>query len=150
MTLLAEGRDRTRTAVFVQDNLRRLGVRVEVQTVQGGMVQQLLRGRDFQAALAILPNSPEHHWNRFGPNSPISYANPEFIALLDSARAAADPEEIDRLYRRLGAIFREDMPVTFLHPRVTFFAAHRRVRGLVSPFQANPVWGAERLWIEEP
>lgn len=149
-TLMAEGSDRVRTAVFVQDNLRRIGVRVDVQTVQGGMVQQLLRDRGFQAALAIMPNSPGHHWSRFGADSPIGYANPELVALLDSARASADPEEIDALYRRLGAIFREDVPVTFLHPRVTYYAAHRRVRGLVSPFQAIPLWGAERLWIEEP
>lgn len=149
-TLYAAGPDRIRSAIFIQDNLRRVGVQVEVLPVLPEIVQQRFRDRSYQALIAILPNSPGHHRQRFHPDSPVGWVNARFKALMDSVQATADPEEVDRLYGMIGEVFREDLPVTFLHPRVTYYAAHRRVRGLESPFRAIPLWGAERLWIEEP
>ena len=60
-----------------------------------------------------------------------------------------DPEEDDRIHRELMAIFQEDVPVTFLFPGVGSVVAHRRVRGLSSPYRADPVECMDELWLED-
>ena len=56
---------------------------------------------------------------------------------------------MDRIYHRLAVILKEDQPVTFLMPRFITFIAHRRLRGLSSPFHSVPARHMEELWIEE-
>ncbi|MFQ5739637.1 MAG: hypothetical protein ACE5JX_11555 [Acidobacteriota bacterium] len=58
----------------------------------------------------------------------------------------ADPDAADHIYRRLSEIFHKDMPVTFLFPAVGSHVAHRRIQGLSSPWQGNPVEHMEDLW----
>lgn len=85
-----------------------------------------------------------------GEDSPLGYANPRIVALLRAASATADPDETDRIYRELMPVLRADVPVTFLFPVVHTVVAHRRVRGLRSPFQADPFMRMEHLWLEKP
>ncbi len=149
-TLLSESQnDRARTAVFVQEQLRRVGVAAEIKQFDAGIARQRVLASDFQAALGLIPNSPGHHLTFFGKKSPLGYGNPRVPVLLDSATATVEPDELDRLYTDLARIFLADVPVTYLYPRVRFFAAHRRVRGMESPFRVNPLWGAERVWIDD-
>ena len=63
--------------------------------------------------------------------------------------AANDPNEQDRLYRELTLVYREDLPVTRLIPRPRIHFAHRRLRGMGTPFHADPDRYMEDLWIEE-
>ena len=58
-------------------------------------------------------------------------------------------DEQDRIYGELTEIFHADVPVTFLYPNVENWVVLRRIRGLSTPFRADPVWNAEHLWIEE-
>ena len=46
-------------------------------------------------------------------------------------------------------IFRTDLPLTILFPRVSTFVAQRRVLGLQDPFQADPTARMEQLWLED-
>jgi hypothetical protein len=46
-------------------------------------------------------------------------------------------------------IIQEEQPWTYLIITVMPYVAHRRVRGLSTPFRANVVQMAEHLWIEE-
>jgi hypothetical protein len=48
-------------------------------------------------------------------------------------------------------IFRADLPMTFLFPGMNASVAHRRLRGLSSPYRTKPGMSMEHLWIaEEP
>jgi hypothetical protein len=42
-----------------------------------------------------------------------------------------------------------DVPYTYLTQAVETYVAHRRVKGLSTPFRANVYWDVEHLWIEE-
>ena len=42
-----------------------------------------------------------------------------------------------------------DTPLTVLYPAVWLTVSHERVRGLSSPWRADPIWHAGELWIEE-
>ena len=81
--------------------------------------------------------------------SPIGYLNPKVTALLKQLRVTFNPNEEDRIYRALWPIFQADLPITFLYPLVEPTVAHRRVRGLSSPWRADPVWHMEDLWLED-
>jgi peptide/nickel transport system substrate-binding protein len=140
---LVEGR----APVFVQEQLRRIGIRMDVQMMEDELIGSRLRAGEFDAAFHRI-------WNTIGKwlgeGSPIGYRNPRVVALLRAARATGDPDEIDRIYRELMPVLRADLPVTLLFPVVQTVVAHRRVRGLQSPFQADPFMRMEHLWLEEP
>ena len=71
------------------------------------------------------------------------------LNLIDRAKTTGDPDAEDHIYRRLSEIFREDVPVTLLFPRVEYTFVHRRIRGLSSPWRGNAAWFMEYLWLEE-
>ncbi len=88
--------------------------------------------------------------NLFGEGSRIGYHNPELVRLLrEAAEIGYDPEGEDRIYRELWEIFRADLPITFVHTDIHHFVAHRRLRGLNSPWRANPLLFMEHLWLED-
>jgi ABC-type transport system substrate-binding protein len=84
-----------------------------------------------------------------GDSSVIGYRNDRIPDLLARARDLIDPDSVDAIYAELSSIIRDDLPFTYLTLNVMTYIAHRLVKGLSSPFRANPVWNAEHLWIEE-
>jgi len=46
-------------------------------------------------------------------------------------------------------IISEEIPLTFLFPRVIAVAVDRRIQGLKSPYFSDPALVMEHLWIEE-
>lgn len=136
-------------AVFAQDQLRRVGVRMDVQSLEFGTVQGKLRSGEFDAAFTLSGYVPWWLQLDFGEDSPISYQNAEVVELIDRVQLTADPDARDRIYRELTEIFRADVPVTFLVPAVGNDVAHRRIRGLSSPYRPDPIWYMEDLWLED-
>ncbi len=43
----------------------------------------------------------------------------------------------------------EDLPITFLYRRMGAWVAHRRLRGLSSPWRATPYRYMDQLWLED-
>ncbi len=84
-----------------------------------------------------------------GRGAPLGYENAEVVELVERAAETADPEARDRIYSRLAEILQADMPITFLGPRVNVIFAHRRLKGLRSPWRVDPVWYMEELWVED-
>ena len=81
--------------------------------------------------------------------SVLGYANPDVVHLLEQVGSSFDPAIIDRLYAELMPLLQADLPMTYLYPDVRSTVAHRRLRGLSSPYRAEPTWHMEELWIEE-
>jgi peptide/nickel transport system substrate-binding protein len=137
-------------AVLIQDQLRRVGVRAEIQTLEFTLAQERLRAGDFEAAITMFYMGLEWLEDFLGAGSPLGYHNPAVEGLLERGLETADPDTKDQLYLELTEIFRADLPVTLLHPWATHTIAHRRVQGLSSPWDADPLANIEKLWIEEP
>ncbi|MGH7562827.1 MAG: ABC transporter substrate-binding protein [Gemmatimonadota bacterium] len=136
-------------AVHVQEYLRRVGVRMEIRVLEGGLMWEKLRAGDFEALVMIQQSgygSPEKR--DFGRGNRTGYANPAVFDLLDRIMATVDPAEEDRLYRDLAEIFRAELPVTRIVPWTRTHFVHRRVRGLSAPFRLNPDTHMEELWLE--
>jgi peptide/nickel transport system substrate-binding protein len=128
-------------AVYIQDQFRRVGIRMEILTM-GGLETRRRSGK-FDACLSIIAINSYHKWN-FG-----GYDNPEFMRLNRALDWAPTLDEMDIVVRKLWPIYRTDVPFTILYPRVTLNIVHRRIRGLKSPNRAFPATFMEHLWIEE-
>jgi hypothetical protein len=85
----------------------------------------------------------------FGRDSPMGYGNPRVVELLERERGTMEPDALDHAHQGLMAIFRADVPMTYLAPGVSMTVARRRVRGLGSPYRASLVRHAEELWLEQ-
>lgn len=139
-------------AVFIQSQLRAAGVTMDIVTLEAQAVSARVREGNFDASIGAVNNaltSDGGHRDYFGSRSRIGYRNARVATLLDSAAAAFDPREIERFYRELMPIFQAELPVTLLYPLVRTTVAHRRVRGLSSPYRDDPLWYAGELWLED-
>jgi len=130
-------------AVFVQDQLRQVGVRMDVRVLESGVVFQRFKTGDFEAAIPRLP------WldRRLSePNSPNGYDNARAQEIVRSMWVTDDGEELEQLYRELTDIYHEEIPGTYLYPRLRATVARPWIRGL----DTTPSWlsAVHRLSIE--
>lgn len=129
--------------IYVQDQLRKVGVQMEIEILERGVFSERRRSGDFEALFSWF-NAGRLTWQ-----PAAGYVNPRVVELLDAAEVAMDPEVRDHVYRELARLFQDDVPVTFLFPDVWSWAAHRRIRGLSSPWRFDPLESMEHLWLED-
>ncbi|HUP01183.1 MAG TPA: ABC transporter substrate-binding protein [Gemmatimonadota bacterium] len=148
-TTAAEGDDKP--ALYIQAQLRRVGIQVDIQSLNDAAAHdERVRDGDFEAAIfRRFPGGRFGPIKYFGKDSPIGYHNPQLVALLEHAQRTIDPDEVDRLYRETWPIFQADQPMTFHPVPGMSTVAHRRVRGLSGPCQADPTECMEELWLED-
>ncbi len=139
----------SKSAVFIQEQLRRIGVLMDIQPLDPTLVNKRLFAGNFDAAIYMSNGSPARDAALFGEKSPLGYHNDEMIQLLDSARQIADPDALDAIYARMSVLFHADLPAMFLYPKISTHVAHRRVRGLSGPYHADPVWFVKDLWLDD-
>lgn len=142
-------------AVMIQEQLSRIGVTVELRSMDRGLIRQNVLAGEFEAAivaglkgsglLTTLAGEPPD-WQ-----SPIGYRNPNLPALVTAAESSLDPAAIERAYLQIEEIFRRDLPMSMVVPNMgnASVVAHRKVKGLTSPLLWFPEMIVEQLWIEE-
>ncbi len=135
-------------AVYIQAQLKRAGIAMEIQTLEfNAQFQRAVTG-DYEAAINFVFN----HWE--GNGAPrflgsAGYGNPRFPALADRLRTLLPPEQQDEVFRELAQLFQQDVPATFLYPEILTTVAHRRIRGLDrSPYPGDLTWCMDQLWLE--
>ncbi len=146
---VVQGNGLPELAVYVQHSLRQVGVRMEMRLHEWTVTWEKLKSGDFEALFMVVQSNVSAQLRDFGRGNPTGYYNPEAFEVIDRLVATADPEAQDRLYSRLTEIFRADMPVTRLIPWSRDWFVHRRVRGLSTPFRADPDTYMEELWVED-
>jgi peptide/nickel transport system substrate-binding protein len=129
-------------AIYIQDQLRRVGIDMETVTMELGVSVGRVQDGKFEAIFRSF-NPFSYGWGYGG------YDNPEFESLQKSVFFTTSHEELDRIAQNLWPIFQTDIPWTFLYPRVIFNVAHKRIQGLKSPYRSDPGKYLEHLWIEE-
>jgi peptide/nickel transport system substrate-binding protein len=114
-------------AVYIQEQFRRIGVHMEVDFLdRSALMHKIREPFDFDASI--------HYFNFIGefgstPNF-AGYDDPEVKRLRDAIWYSIDQEAADRDLEKLWRIFEADIPVTYLHQALSYFVAHRSVRGL--------------------
>jgi len=106
-------------AVYIQSQLGRVGIGVEIQTMEFGPVRERVEASEFEAALFAQTASLDSGigiLSFFGEESFIGYTNPDVVALLNELPITIDPDEIDRIYRQMAPFLEADLPLTYLYP----------------------------------
>jgi len=135
-------------AVIIQAQLRRVGVQMDILPIDFMVMLQRQRAKSFDALLFEMPVNGWALQRFFGPGSSNGYANPRVALLLQRALDAVDPDDADGAYRELAPILQADLPVTFVAPSVLSTVAHRRLRGLSSPYRTSALEHMDELWLE--
>lgn len=133
-------------AVLIQDQLRRVGVATDIETMQRPAMDQRKEGGRWGmdvsrsgAFLHVLLPMADSVWG---------YRNPALLSLAEAADRAVDPEIRDSLFRAMWPILSRDHPVSYLVPEGIPVLAHQRVRGLSTPDQVSAARHLHELWIE--
>jgi peptide/nickel transport system substrate-binding protein len=142
-------------APYLQQELRKLGVAMEIRKVDWALFVQLVGEHRFDAMSLRWGNSdvvqdPYEIWHssqaKDGSNF-VSFKNAQADALIEEARATLDDERRNELYRKLGRILYDEAPYTFLYNRPSLDAVRVGVRGIrpsVAWYDLQDVWLARR------
>jgi peptide/nickel transport system substrate-binding protein len=134
--------DESAQAVFIQEQLRRVGIQMDIRTYDASVWRQRARNGGFDAT--IWPYGYINHFRDFNISG---YQNPTISALRDSAWYTIDPAAHDRHMRALWREFAREMPITYLHPFVRYRVAWARVQGIENGMDF--VRNVEHLWIDD-
>ena len=134
-------------AVYVQAQLQRVGVQMDIRLFDESVMWDKLRGGDFEAWMFIHQSGALRR--DFGRGNPLGYANVQAFELIDRLEQTADPDEEDRIHRKISKIFQTDPPMVRLIPYSFTYFVHRRIRGLNTPFHASPDTYMDDLWVDK-
>jgi peptide/nickel transport system substrate-binding protein len=144
-------------AVIVQDDLRKIGVEVEVQAMEWASFLEAFRSEDPDWDMVILStnSTPEPHtsfpwWTK--ENIPQlnfeAYINPEVEKLFDEAAATYDLDVRKEKYGEIQRILAEDAPRVFLFYSKSWSGQNNRIKG-IEPTRLGIGWNSEDWYIEE-
>jgi ABC-type transport system substrate-binding protein len=136
-TALTEvGTRATDAALYAQDQLRDLGVRMELQPLERGVLQSRLKAREFEAAVcnSSIAGALGGRLRGFFGEQSSSYSNPQLTRLFDRLATIADPDVADEIHREISDLLRRDQASAATHGAGRDRAARQAAR----PWDADP------------
>lgn len=139
---------RTKIAVIVQSQLKRLGISAKIRAVEWSAFLSEFVNKGFFDAIVLgwsTTLDPDLHsvWhssNAFpGGLNFIGYKNEEVDALIEEGRSTFDQAVRKRCYDRIQEILHAEQPYAFLYVPYALPAVHKRFRGL----EPVPVMGVD-------
>jgi len=149
----SSSRARMAYGVLLQNQLSGVGAKAELETVDFPTFVARQNGREFDAILLGLSSDPSpsgarQFWHSASAtkagNNAVSYTNPRFDALLDSAIASFDPAATKRYARAAYQVMADDAPAIWLYDVLTLAGVHRRVR--TPRMRADGYWAGLADW----
>ncbi|MFL5552225.1 MAG: peptide ABC transporter substrate-binding protein [Gemmatimonadaceae bacterium] len=147
---------RVRMSVILQEQLRRMGIGVDLGRLESATLTAREVKGAFDAALDswVMGSSPDgirDAWTssgigRNGVNYG-GYSNPRFDALLDSA-LATDPARAREAFTRAYSLINEDAPAIWLYEPRKIIGIHRRIR--TAKMRPNAWWFDLADWYIPP
>jgi peptide/nickel transport system substrate-binding protein len=154
-----------RSAAVLRDELRRVGVAVDVVALEANLVRQRVVGGDFDAAFVQFqasdpdPAMSKDFWlssgsNRFwnpGQLSPATDWEREIDTLMNRQVTTLDEDARKALFNEVQRIFSENLPILhFAAPRV-YIGASTRVSNLQPSLLRPPLlWSADSIASRDP
>jgi peptide/nickel transport system substrate-binding protein len=155
--LLPAGSDFNRDlAQVIQSDLGRVGVRVELRTLEFATLVQTVTGprRDFDAVLLALDADPRldlrslfHSDALDGPFQVAGYSNPELDSVLTGLETRTDRRAALPLWERAQELVAHDQPWTFLYYLTDLVLVRDRLHGVEADLR-GVLHSAARWWVE--
>lgn len=154
----SSSKERGRLAVELQEQLRRVGIGVKVQSLELNALMQQLARRDFDAVMVTwapdpAPDAVRQSWGSAaararGSANYSGYANPRFDAQLDSAASATTLAAARPLFTRAYQTIVEDAPAVWLFEPRNLFAVQKRIH--LAPLRPDAWWAHLADWYIPP
>ncbi len=138
-------------AQIVQDNLKRVGIDLEIALLEIGAWIEKRKAGQFDAAESLWSGRPDPDGNMFshlttgGANNWGKYSNPKVDELLHQARSAAKQAERKRFYGEAVRLLLDDSPLLFLYHDAWTKAWDEKVQGYVEIPDGR--MRLERVWL---
>jgi len=159
----ASSAQRTQMATLIQQDLKELGIRVQVVPLEfRAMLNRILQTHDYEAAIMGLgggdvdPNSQmnvwlssgdDHFWD-LGETRPATPWEAEIDKLMNQQMSTLSAKARKRLYDRVQELEVEDVPVVFLvSPNVLVGAKARLHNFAPAILDPHTLWNAEQLFL---
>ena len=150
--------NRAKFAVLIQAQLREVGVKVDVESVDGGAFGARLKARIFDANMGGIHTTPSPSGLRQTWSSAAStmssgfnagrFASAAFDAEVDSAIAAVNPTQAKAHYRAAYQLILDDAPAAFLYSPATVAGANKRL--ITGPLRPDAWWKGLATWSIAP
>ena len=155
---------RERMATMIQEDLRKIGIRVNVVTLDfPSLIERMTQTFDYEAVLLGMTNtgldpnevmnvwlssSENHQWNP-SQKTPETQWEAEIDKLMRAQASGADASKRKASFDRVQEIAVEQAPFIYLVNRNALSAVSANVQG-ASPVILVPqtFWNAERLWVK--
>ena len=153
-----------RGAAVLRDELKKIGVRMDVVLLeQNALIQRMLQG-DFESIMFVftqssfdpamnadfwLSSGSAHVWN-IGQAKPATDWEKQIDDLMVTVMSGVDQTERKRAFDEIQKIFADQLPVLFFVTPRLYFATSSRVGGL-TPAIMRPqlLWNAERMTVKQ-
>ena len=137
--------------------LKKIGIRVKPQQLEGGMLSQRLKKGNYQAYIWSLESGPDPlaSMNRFHsktlPTSGnyLAYANPEFDRFIDQARITKDPVQRLELVKKADRFLYEDAALWFFNYNKAIIAYQPWVHGVEAVAIEMMLQDFTNLWLDK-
>lgn len=144
---------RQRYAVLLQEQLRPLGVDVQVRVVDGRAMGQAVEGHNYDSWLSSLTMTPgrlglPQTWATGGDMNYGGYSNPALDATIDSAITAFDPTRSRTMWTRVFQSLIDEQPGLFLYEPRSALTMHKRI--LPAPLRADAWYANLADWSIDP
>jgi peptide/nickel transport system substrate-binding protein len=145
-------------AVAVQDNLREVGIEVEIQALEWSSFLETKNkeGSDWDMFLGAWRATIEPHimytiWaeENIPQLNSVAYVNKDVEALFDEGGKTYDTEFRKEKYQEAQRIISEDAPYIFLFYNKSWSGQNNRIQG-IEPSALGIGWNFEDWYIEEP
>ncbi len=150
-------RNRSRMAVLIQEQLRRMGIAVEIESLDNAAFMTRMKDRSFDAALGGWRLDPapgiRQTWGTAGSRAAGgtnfgSYESAEFDLHVDSALMVMDPAKAHAHMRRAYEVIIRDAPAVWLYEPLSTLALHRRIRP--ATLRRDAWWAHLADWTIDP
>ncbi len=142
---------REQACVLIQSQLKEVGIDAQLALLEGMVLFEQMRNKDFQAALggwsAALYVDPRAFWHSGDEYvfNFTSYSNSAVDELIARGEGETDIEAANAIWHELQELIYEDQPYTFLYWINNLMAIHQRFEGVEANL-LTPFYGLQRWW----
>lgn len=140
---------RNYSATVIKNDLKKIGISVNIQTMELNTFLDNLFSKKFNAWIAswyiALPLELKMMWYSNFNSTPLnvqSYSNKDIDKILDEIEASSEKERLYNLYKQFQEIMHNDEPVTFLYWIDDITAHNKRIRNI----DINPLGVIHHCW----
>lgn len=162
----SESQARVQIATVIQEDLARLGIKLQVVPLEFGEFQRrTMQTYEYEAALLgasasepdpstyanfLRSSSPTHQWHPKQPQ-PATDWEARIDELLSMQARESDPERRREIFHEVQRILAEQLPVIPIVARHSASVVNRRVRNYrPSVLMPYSLWNAEELFVDQP